>query len=166
MTDTIEFKIDGAKELDELLKQLPANVARRVSANALRAAGRDMRDEMKRMVPVKTGALKRSIKVITAKSDKRDERNVKVGVIGKETPLAHLVEFGSAAHKIATKTKRVLFDAGSGTFFGRTVSHPGTPARPFIRPAADAQASKAVDTIGKVLADGIEREALKLGKRR
>lgn len=162
----LEFKLDGAKELDELLKQLPANVARRVSANALRAAGRDMRDEMKRQVPVETGDLKRSIKVITAKAAGRDKRNVRVGVFGKEVPLAHLVEFGSAAHKIATKVKRVLFDAGAGKFFGREVSHPGTPARPFIRPAADAQAGRAVETIGKVLAEGIEREALKLGKRR
>lgn len=112
-----------------------------------------------------TGDLKKSIKVITGSTDKRDSRVVHVGVFGKESPLAHIVEFGTVAHRIATKKKRILAD-GQGRFFGRVVNHPGAREKPFLRPAADTTASEVVKVIGNALADGIEREAIKLGKRR
>lgn len=108
-----------------------------------------------------TGDLKKSIKVITGKSDKRDSRIVSVGVFGKESPLAHIVEFGTVAHRIATKKKRILAD-GQGRFFGKEVIHPGAREKPFLRPAVDTTASQVTKVVAVAVADGIEREAIKL----
>jgi HK97 gp10 family phage protein len=162
----VEFTIHGANDLDKMLKELPAAVARRAAGNALRAAARVIRDEAKREVPVKTGELRKAIKVITGQSTQRDTRIVHVGVFGKEAPLAHLIEFGSIAHRIATRTKRVLVEIATGTFFGREVQHPGTPERPFLRPAADAKARESLNVLGEALGTAIEREAVRLAGRR
>lgn len=164
----VEFKIEGAKELDDLLKQLPGRVAGRVAANSLRSGARIIRDEAKRQVPVDTGDLQKSIKVLTGRTAKRDSRIVHVGVFGKDSRLAHLVEFGTAAHRIATKTKQVLaFLVGYSRVYARSVQHPGAKEKPFLRPAADAKVGEVVAEIGRVIGDGIEREAVKLaGSRR
>jgi hypothetical protein len=87
-------------------------------------------------------------------------------VFGKDSPLAHIVEFGTAAHRIATKTKRILADAAFGLFFGRVVNHPGSREHPFLRPAADAKSIQALEVIGNVIGEGVEKEALKLGRKR
>ena len=86
----MKFEIQGAKEFDDLLQQLPAAVQRRVAGNALRAGGRIARDAAKRLAPVgdpsesvadygvgsraraltergRGGRLRRSIRVITAR---------------------------------------------------------------------------------------------------
>src|SRR5690348_15044583 len=94
------FTIEGGAQLDGLLKQLPGNVARRVAGNALRAGARVIASEAKARVAKKTGELAKNIKVKTEKVTRSDQRLVSVGVGGKEGPLAHLVEFGSAPHTI------------------------------------------------------------------
>jgi hypothetical protein len=81
--------------------------------------------------------------------------------------VAHLVEFGTAAHRIEPKRKgKVLaFEVGGETVFTTRVDHPGAQAKPFLRPAGDTKAQAAVDKIAENLRAGIEREAAKLGKR-
>ncbi len=158
----VAYQLSGFAELDALLKQLPKSVARKVTRQALRKAGAIVRDEMKVLAPVETGELRRSVRVMAGKTRTRTKTAVFVGISGRQGPLAHLIEFGSAAHTIATKNKRVLHDRASGKFFGKVVKHPGTPARPFVRPAADAKASEVIATLAQELGAGIENEALLL----
>ena len=137
MAGRIEFEIKGAKEMENLLKQLGPNVASRVGDQALRAAAKPIVEEMKRLVPVRTGALRDSIVVLSEKRRKGD--NERVVLIGFRRPVsrrAHLVEFGTATSR----------------------------AKPFIRPALDSQVGTALDEMGRVLARGITREAEKLAK--
>ena len=163
----VVVKIEGARELEDLLKQLPGRVASRVATNSLRAGARVIRDEAKRRVPVDTGDLQRSIKVLTGRTGTRDTRIVHIGVFGKQSPLAHIVEFGTAAHRIAARKGRVLaYLRGYARAYARFVKHPGAKEKPFLRPAADSQAGAAVVIIGREIGQGVEREALKLGKRR
>lgn len=81
--------VRGAKELEALLKKLPAKVAKRVVNNGLRAGARIIRDEMKAGVPVDTGELRDSIRVATVKGQ------VKVGFEPPASRRAHLTEFGT-----------------------------------------------------------------------
>lgn len=163
----VAFRIEGAKELDDLLKQLPGRTAGRIGSNALRAGARVIRDEAKRVVPVDTGDLRDSIKVITGRADRRTQRIVHVGSFGPDSRLAHLVEFGTAVHRITAKAGKVLaYISGFQRVFARSVLHPGAKPQPFLRPAGDAKAREALDTMGDVLGVGIEREAAKLGRRR
>jgi HK97 gp10 family phage protein len=137
MAGKVEFGIKGAKEMENLLRQLGPNVASRVGDQALRAGAKPIVDEAKRLVRVRTGALRDSIVVLGEKRRKND--NERVVLIGFRPPVsrrAHLEEFGTAKQR----------------------------AHPFIRPALDSRAGDALDEMGKVLARGITREAVKLAK--
>lgn len=133
----IEFTIDGAAEMERLLKDLGPVVASSVGDKAVLAGAKPIVDEAKRLVPVRTGALQKSIKAQVERRRKADDE--RVALIGFERPtsaIAHLVEFGtvhSAAH-------------------------------PFMRPAMDAKAGEALEEMGRVLGEGIEREAVKMAK--
>lgn len=157
----MDWKVEGFAELDRMLADLGPKVARRVATKALRAGARIVRDEARLRVPVQTGDLKRSIKTKSRKARVTNERTVSVGVAGTEGPLAHLVEFGSAAHTIEAAPGKILADKETGKVFGTKVSHPGTPPKPFLRPAADTKAAAAIAEIARVLADGIAVEAVK-----
>lgn len=159
----LDWKFEGAAEFDAMLKDLGPRVAKRVALKALRAGAAIVRTDARQRAPVLTGELKRSIKTKSRKARVTNERTVSVGVAGKEGPLAHLVEFGSAPHTIEAAPGKVLADRKTGQVFGRKVAHPGTPPKPFLRPAADAKAGEALATIGRVLGEGIEAEALKRG---
>lgn len=159
----LDWKFEGGTEFDTMLKDLGPRVAKRVALKALRAGARIVREDAKQRVPVLTGELKRSIKTKSRKARVTNERTVSVGVAGKEGPLAHLVEFGSAPHTIEAKPGKVLADPKTGKVFGRKVSHPGTPPKPYLRPAADTKAGEALAELGRVLGEGIAAEAVKRG---
>ncbi len=132
-----DFRIEGAREMERLLKELGPVAAQRLGDQALRAAGKTIVEEARRLVPVDTGRLRASIVVRTERRAKsEDQRRVLIGFLKPASRLAHLVEFG---------TVRMA-------------------PRPFLRPALDGKAGEALDTMGKTLARGITREARKLAK--
>ncbi len=65
--------------------------------------------------------------------------------MGFDSPIAHLIELGTAPHPINVKNKRVL--AGDGQVFGTSVSHPGTRARPFMTPTVLGLAGRLGDFV-------------------
>lgn len=148
----VKFDIKGAQEIERILKQMPIKYERRIAKNALRAAARVIRNEAKRRVPVDTGNLKKSISVVTlpgripavAVTNKRGKGEKNDGW------YAHLVEFGTKPHSTAKGGRK----AGLSALDARV--HPGTPARPFLRPALDNKSAEAIqiiaDATGKALA--------------
>lgn len=157
-------KLSGFDGLDRALAELAPRVARNVANRSLRAGAKVIQAEAKAQLrdSSETGALARSVKVRTRRSRSAQQRVVSVGVAGTEGPLAHIIEFGSSPHTIEAPPGKVLADKKTGRVFGKKVSHPGTPPRPFLRVAADVKAAEALQTIGRVLGDGIEVEAAKL----
>lgn len=135
----VDFKIEGAKEMERVLRELGPDVANRVGRQALRAGAKVIIDEAKRLVPVDSGALRDSIAVREDRKLKASvghEIGVNIGFLKPASRRAHLIEFGTSK----------------------------SPAKPFMRPAMDSQAPAALDQMGKVLARGIDREAKKLAK--
>lgn len=134
-----EFDIQGAAEVERILKELAPEVASRIGDAGLRAGAKVIATEAKRLVPVDTGKLRDSIAVqVEKKRRDDDERLVVVGFKRPSSAIAHLVEFGTV--KMA--------------------------ARPFMRPAADAKADEALNAIGRVMAAGTTREAAKAARKR
>ena len=86
----------------------------------------DVLSDARSFVPRDTGELADSLEKDFVEGDL--EGYVKVGT-------SHWApnEFGSRAHTIRIKDKKVL--AGDGAVYGKEVQHPGTPAQPFMRPA-------------------------------
>ena len=61
MADSGSFKIEGAKELQELLKTFPDKVKQRATDTAVRQAGARLRTAFRRAAPRKSGTLRSSI---------------------------------------------------------------------------------------------------------
>ena len=158
----LTIDITGAKQLDEMLKQLPTAISRRAAGNALRAGGRVIRDEARRQVPRQSGKLAKAIKVITGRSTRRDTRRVLVIVSQRDAGInPSWIEYGTVAQRVAKSGGFLYFVIDGKLIRKRAVA--GIQAKPFMRPAADSKVSEAVGVIGSSLGAAIEKEALKLG---
>lgn len=151
--------IRGAKELERKLLSLERKSARKVLTSAVRGASAEPRKDVRRNVPVESGALKKSI----VNKVKRYRRGAFVlGVIGarsdrtttfrgrerRPSKYFHLIEDGVRPHTIA------------GTKFG-TVRHPGFRGRNTARKAFDRTRKKAESVFGLKFGKAFEREAAK-----
>lgn len=101
----------------------------RVGRELKRRADR-VRDAAKRQVGVKTGRLKRSIRVY-------NHNKVRFGQtlrIGTSVPYAKYHHDGTKPHMIYPNKKQVLkFKSGSTIVFTRKVHHPGTKPNRFLK---------------------------------
>lgn len=104
----------------------------RMSDDVRRAVDRtriDVQNEARRRAPVDTGRLRSSI-VSRAEGGGRS-----LGyVIGTNVNYAAAVEYGTSPHVIKPRYKKALYWRGAAHPVAQ-VNHPGTAARPFLRPA-------------------------------
>jgi HK97 gp10 family phage protein len=152
MADGYSIKVDGLAELDAKLKLLPEEIAKKLFRKALRESGRVIQKEVQSRAPVKVedsgaksnslppGALKADIKTRVSVSPEKGGGSVSIGP-GKKT--AHVARWVENGHNIV------------GHKPNKKKSGKKTKARPFMRPALDASAQKAVETFAKVLGDAI-----------
>lgn len=164
-----DLKTVGLKELVDALDQLPIKMEKKFVGKALRVGAAVMRAIAQRLVPVKTGWLKQSIRVV---SERRKDGFIGVAVRagGKITlsiskvkiriSYASLVEFGTAAHHIAAALGHAL-KFGGVTVKG--VDHPGSQPKPFMRPAFDTGYKAALDAYTRSINDQLEKEYKKSG---
>jgi HK97 gp10 family phage protein len=122
-------KIEGLKELQTALQELPKATARNVMRRILKARGKPIAEAARKHVPVDQGDLKDSIAVSTtlSKRQKRmhrkpDKDDVEVYVGPGPHPQAHWLEFGTDERTHAS---------------GKSVGD--VPKKPFMRPAWDSQ---------------------------
>lgn len=123
---TVTFK--GIKELQSRLEAID-DLGPLMRDLALTAVS-----EQKRLAPVKTGNLRRSINLgrVTARSAETIAR----------ADYAAYVEYGTRAHEIRPRNRKVLaWKKGGRTIFARRVQHPGTRAQPFMVPGAERAVS-------------------------
>lgn len=137
MKDTTHVK--GLSELDAFLSQLPAKMERNIMRGAMAAAAKPVAQQAKTNVAVKSGKLRDGIKISTRAV--RGTVTAKVKTTGKHAYLARWIEYGTAAHFIKPKAAKSLFFAG---LMRDGVDHPGSSAKPFLRPALDQRATDAV----------------------
>lgn len=145
MPKPFSFEMRGAKELEKALLEMRRATGRRVLRNALKKVGAPVVRDAKASVTVAEGNLRDSIKMkSTLKKTQRRRRTSSTKdvdvFLGAEWPKgahAHLVEFG-------------------------TVS---MPARPFLRPAWDANRARMLPKIGDEIWKSIEREARRQAKK-
>ena len=109
----------GLRELQQAMEQIPE----RMQQNVLRSGNRAVANAIVKSVRNNTNLPATVRKAIRAESDpsKRVTKGFMVGLRKPFSPLAHLIEFGSAPRRQKT----------TGRFTGRM------PANPFLRPALD-----------------------------
>lgn len=147
--------IVGGRQLDETLATLPGKLQKNIQRTALRAGAAVYLREVQARIPVDSGQLRASARVTSRAQGPTVSASVKVGNF--VAWYAHMVEFGTRPHMIRAKP-------GSALRFGgvtrQQVNHPGTRARPFMRPAADAGFSAAIQAYTKKLRERMTRAGL------
>lgn len=147
MGKSAKLSLTGDKELEKALRSLGPRVAKKVLRQAISAAASPVVKSAKANVTERSGLLKKSLGKKVRANKRRGTASARVGartnvkgeVDGKpHVPwrIAHLVELGHIA--------------ADG-------SH--VPAKPFLRPAADENETKAVQVMSDKLAAGIVKEA-------
>lgn len=120
--------------------------------NVLVHSANYLKGEMEARVPVKTGRLRQSIQIRVRSHDV---------VVGPDTEYAGFVEFGTAPHEIRPKRgKALVFYMGGRKVVVSKVNHPGTRAKPFVRPAFEAW----VDSLGGLVAEAHVQRLAKAAK--
>jgi len=152
-----EVIITGLDEIQKLLDKLPAKIEANVMRGALRAGVRVMEKEAKTRVPVKSGALKNSIRISSRRIGSVLKVSLKSG--GKGAMHSHLVEFGTQPHIINAKPDGFLSFLGG--LFAKTVMHPGAKMKPFMRPALDAGRHNALQVMAAYARTRVNKELLK-----
>lgn len=170
MPGVAQFQMRGYAELEKRLATLGPKIARRVLRKAVDKAATPIVQSAKQRVPAQTGLLRIAI----GKKTKMYTRSrTAVAIIGARTKFrsklagrwpkrkpanyAHLVEFGTRPHKMSVKRFRVA--GGAWVLDDQEWTHPGTAARPFLRPAFASNRYKALGLIGREVWLGIERES-------
>lgn len=166
------IRLEGAQETIRAFNALTVKVQKKGARRALNLASTPIRQATRENIRAgqsddATGALAESV-ITRSRTYARGETAINVtGPSAQKGPHGHLVEFGSGPryqHTLIsrtfakTKSKRWLKAALEahgvrGKFTGRM------PARPFLRPAFDANVGKAQAIIVRVLTEEIERFA-------
>lgn len=149
--------VKGGNELSRALKGLPIKLEKKIMRAAMRQGANVIKDEAKLNAPIKSGKLRRSIRVSTNAKRGRVEAKVRAG--NKKVFYTHFVEYGTAMHGIAAKDgRRLKFRNAFGQVVGATrVIHGGATAKPFMRPALDRKAGDAVNVTAKEIRQRLKR---------
>ena len=141
-----EVHVKGLAELQKFLTQLPVKLEANVMRGALRAGMKKIAPVAKQNIHSISGELAKGLKIST--NTRRGVVRAKLVATGPHRTVAHLVEYGTAAHSIAPRDGGSLFFKG---LFTNLVHHPGAQAKPFMRPALDQQSNEAVLATGEYI---------------
>lgn len=117
--DVSESFVTGLKDTTDFLKSLPDKITEKIVKKSLRVGGNVLKNRIKQLAPVKTGATRKSIKIKTSRTKSGSGTvaiKVRVGVIKKFTSK-------SGQPRQVNYAKSLEFGIH------------GMPARPFVRPA-------------------------------
>jgi len=161
------LKVRGAKPMATLLRKLPKRITARILKRVLKKAAKPVVITARAKVPKKFRVLEKSIGSSFLKTSKPRKEVLKIGPrTGKKARhngwYGHLVEFGTQSHTI--KADPLAFTVDGDLKFVNEVTIPSIPAQPFLGPAFEISAGKALQEIGNNLGPEIEKEARKLLK--
>lgn len=156
-----EFVFDESlKAVLAELDKIPAKIEQNIVRGALRAAAKPMLEAAQTNVPVKSGALRDSIRISSNVDRRAGEIKVTVKAGGKtkkgDPYYAHMVEFGTKPHVIK----------GPVRFNGKwymNLQHPGSRPSGFMRRAFDATGGAVVEAYADYMRKRIPKELAKNG---
>jgi HK97 gp10 family phage protein len=180
----IDVKLTGLDDIVKKFNKLPETVQNRVAAGAIRAAAKPIIEEAKRNVPVDTGNLRDSIRVVKFRTRKKNLVWFKISPTvnvrkrrfktkeGKSWSITgevangwygHFVEFGTHAGRTVALNKNTKYSRSRRKRRNDLVNRgSGTPARPFMRPAYENAGGKSIDIAKKYMASRVDKELAKL----
>lgn len=160
--------IEGFRELDAALAELPKAIAKNATKRALAKAAEPIAEEARRLVPVNTGTLKESISVSTKLKNKVGEAEFSAVMRAGGSKSEAVSAMRDARRAAGAPSFAEVFIGPSvpSGFYGHLVEF-GTShsvAQPFLRPAWDAQKMAALGLIKGVMAEEIIAAAKRVAK--
>lgn len=151
------MQVDGIEEYKAQMSVLAPNKQRRIWRTIFRATGQSIVQKQARKNLRALGLRKHAGKVTTRARATNQNVEARIGA-RKRTQLAyigHLIENGTRPHVIKVRKKKGL--ARGKEFFGKSVRHPGTVARPWLRPAIQDTAQDISDDLTKRAAQEMDK---------
>lgn len=144
MARVTRMKVEGLRELDKALGELPKSTGKNVLRRTLKKAGEPLRADWASRAPKATGDLSESVAISTKLGPrqkrlqrKRHKSTVEVFVGAGKLPQAHLQEWGSAHHA----------------------------PQPHARPAWDANQMRTLEIVKSELSNEIEAARKRLARK-
>ena len=180
--ETTVSSITGLAELQKMLSDLPAKLEQNVYRGALRAGGKVISEEAKRLVHSVSGELAESIRVSVRVDRKNGKVVAKIRAGNPAAYYAHMVERGTARHwiratvrperltrrgrkMISINTLNKMAKRGSlkigNVYVGAEIIHPGATRKPFMRPALDTKWRESVSVFADYVRSRLEKEVKK-----
>ena len=159
----VDFKVVGDLELEAALKKLPLVAQKKVFRPALRAAARPILVSAKARVPVKTGKLRRSLRV---RSIRRTRKRIGVKVVSffvGEAFYGGPVEFGHFAGRRTRISRRNQSKGRAASSFGET--RIWVKPQPFLRPALDENRERSKGILRKTIHNNLNKVAKRLSRK-
>lgn len=165
----VTVKVEGLRELEKALRELPRATAKRVMVRALKEAAKPLIADASANAPVLTGALKDSINV-SSRKPKGAKGPGSVAFAAAMAGGASRAQAGQAARaaNAANRGGSVEVYVGPGRNPQAIFQEFGTskhPPQPFMRPAWDSTKQQVVDSIKAALGDEIMKAARRLAKK-
>lgn len=156
-----DVTITGMEVLKQRLSKLAPNMSRTIVEEALMAGAHVFQVKAQINAPKKSGKLVKDIGIragsnLDARRAYKEPLKAESAVFIKKRSrhIGRFNEFGTAPHVINARGK-VL--AANGEILGKTVKHPGQPARPFMRPAFETEQSKAIAAVKEYITVNLDR---------
>lgn len=157
----MEVRVDGLAELGEALKQFPEKLGQKYLRKATFAAANVIKEDAIARAPVRSGQLQEHIAVFR-RPDDPSTAHYAIGVRG--------IKLNRKLKKIASKLRKIAgvkhLDIAGDVYYWRFLEF-GTSkmaARPFMRPAFEAQKENALEVFRVALADGVQAAADEVAK--
>ena len=148
----------GFDDLERNLKRVGNQAAGKVLTKGVRAGMNVIRKDARARVPNHEHGGVQLHKEIKTRISRRERTGIRgVIFVSKKAWWARFIEFGTVAHRIRPKGKKVL--AGDGQVFGTEVAHPGQRQAPFLRPSLDVKGQAAIAAMGRKIWAELKRMA-------
>lgn len=165
----IKYRVDGLKELDKALGELPKSTGRNVLKRTLIKAGAPMAEAASLHAPRRTGALQHEIVISTKVKNNAGKAEYSAAMaagLGKGAARAALISARRSASESASFAE-VYIGPTTKAFYGMFqefgTSH--NAAKPFLRPAFDENVQRVLDAIRDTLAAEIEKTRARLARK-
>lgn len=163
--DEVKIRLEGDKDLVNVLEAFKPAARRRIVRPPITKGVRLVVRAAKQKVPKETGTLKRSLGFVVRTYPSGTVAGIagpRKGIVDEETGrnprfYAHLVEFGTAPHLVSSS----IGPTGERI----DVVHPGSPPKPFIRPAWDGSIPEINRLMEMGIRQGVAKEIARKVKR-
>lgn len=161
----LKLKVQGYEQAKKILDELPNNMQKRMLLAALRGSAKPMLQSARSKVPVRSGELKKMLRVVRFKDRNASKSEVSVAVkpvfdrTKKKGAInqyyGKFIHEGTADPRKGKKGKFLVFENQQGEkVFVKSVK--GIKSKPFLEQAYTENSERTVATFGDELAKAVE----------